>query len=181
MADEFPTDPISCIEWRRADELDANDYNPNVVFTPELRLLEKSILKTGWVQPILINPEGTIIDGFHRATLARTSEAIRQRYGGRCPCAIIRCGRAAAMLMTVRMNRAKGSHVAVRMSALVRELIDEHQLDPQEIADEMGATLDEVELLRQEGVFKHRNLDKAPFSRAWVPEEDGRRVRRRKL
>jgi ParB-like chromosome segregation protein Spo0J len=66
-------DPISRIEWRDASSLNANEYNPNIVFTPELRLLERSILKTGWVQPVLITQDGTIIDGFHRHRLAQDS------------------------------------------------------------------------------------------------------------
>jgi len=31
----------------------------------EMNLIEKSILKTGWIQPILVNTNRTIIDGFH--------------------------------------------------------------------------------------------------------------------
>ena len=53
--------PIDNIKWLDANELNGNDYNPNVVFTPELKLLETSILKTGWVQPILISKDKTII------------------------------------------------------------------------------------------------------------------------
>ena len=64
-------DPINNIEWLDANELDGNDYYPNVVFTPELKLLELSILKTGWVQPILISRDKIIIDGFHRWSLSK--------------------------------------------------------------------------------------------------------------
>ena len=32
-------EPIDRVVWMAANKLDANDYNPNVVFTPELRLL----------------------------------------------------------------------------------------------------------------------------------------------
>jgi ParB-like chromosome segregation protein Spo0J len=140
-------DPISSIEWRDAATLQANSYNPNVVFTPELRLLERSILLTGYVQPILITPDGTIIDGFHRARLAQDSPAIKKRYAGQVPCAVIDVTRDKAMILTIRMNRAKGSHVAVRMSEIGRELIDVHSRDPQEVAIEIGATKDEVDLL----------------------------------
>jgi hypothetical protein len=79
-------DPISNIEWRDASTLNANDYNPNVVFTPELRLLERSLLLTGWVQPVLVQrAELTIIDGFHRSRLAQDSERLRERYAGKVP------------------------------------------------------------------------------------------------
>jgi ParB-like chromosome segregation protein Spo0J len=164
-------DPISNIEWRDAATLDSNDYNPNVVFTPELRLLERSILKTGWVQPILCNAEGIIIDGFHRTRLALDSPAIRAKYAGKVPCAVLNVSRAEAMVLTIRMNRAKGSHVAVRMSEIIRELIDVAHYERQELAAEIGATLDEIDLLYQEGVFKMKNIEAYRYSKAWYPRE----------
>ena len=165
------TDPIERIEWRLASSLKANNYNPNVVFTPELRLLERSILTQGWVQPVLINEDGTIIDGFHRSRLAQDSEALRAKYQGRVPCAVLHLTRPEAMLATIRMNRAKGSHVAARMHDIVRELIDDHDLDPQEIAQAIGANRDEVDLLYQEGVFAVKDIKNYAYSKAWVPVE----------
>ena len=164
-------DPIGNIEWRDAETLTANAWNPNVVFNMELRLLERSILKTGWVQPILITKFGTIIDGFHRWMLARESVQMKTRYNGQVPCAVLDVPEDVAMLLTVRMNRAKGTHVAVRMSTLVKALIDDHHYDVQMVADEIGATKDEVELLYQDSIFEAKHLKDYRYSRAWVPEE----------
>jgi ParB-like chromosome segregation protein Spo0J len=164
-------DPIGNIEWRDAATLNGNDYNPNCVFGPELRLLERSILLTGWVQPVLCTKDGTIIDGFHRVMLSRESESLRKRYAGKVPCAVIDLPRDQAMMLTIRMNRAKGTHVAVRMSEIVRELIDVHACDPQEVAIEIGATKDEIDLLYQDGVFKMKNIEAYRYSKAWYPEE----------
>lgn len=165
------TDPINSIQWREAKSLNANDYNPNVVFTPELKLLERSILKTGWVQPILITESGTIIDGFHRHRLAQDSALLREKYNGLVPCAVMDISPAQAMILTIRMNRAKGTHVAVRMSEIVKTLIDEHNLDPQEVGRELGATKEEIDLLYQEGVFKMKNIKDYKYSKAWVPAD----------
>jgi ParB-like chromosome segregation protein Spo0J len=164
-------DPIANIEWRDAAGLNANDYNPNIVFNTELRLLEKSILMTGWVQPVLITVDGTIVDGFHRSMLSRDSKALRERYHGKVPCAVLNMSRPEAMLATIRMNRAKGTHVAVRMSDIVRELVDIHHVSPEQIASEIGATADEIVLLRQEGVFKMKNIAGYAYSKAWYPAE----------
>ncbi len=169
-------DPIGSIEWRDASTLNGNDYNPNVVFTPELRLLERSLLLTGWVQPILVTKDGTIIDGFHRVMLSRDSAALKARYAGKVPCAVLDVTRDKAMILTIRMNRAKGSHVAVRMSEIVRELIDVHHCDPQEVAIEIGATKDEVDLLYQDGVFKMKNIENYRYSKAWYPEERAKKA-----
>ena len=171
----FETDPISRIEWRDAASLNGNDYNPNVCFSPEMSLLERSLLLTGWVQPILIAKDGTIIDGFHRTTLSRMSEALRKRYGGMVPCAVLDVTRDQAMILTIRMNRAKGSHVAVRMSKIVHELIDVHHLDPAEIAVEIGATKEEVDLLYQDDVFEAKKIASWEYSKAWYPIENGKR------
>jgi hypothetical protein len=51
---DIALEPISKVEWRQAESLHANDYNPNVVITPELRLVELSILRHGWIQPLII-------------------------------------------------------------------------------------------------------------------------------
>ena len=63
-------DPLDNIQWLDAKSLEGNDYNPNAVFSPELKLLERSILATGWVQPVLISKDNIIIDGFHRWSLS---------------------------------------------------------------------------------------------------------------
>lgn len=167
-------DPVDNIQWLPVDSLEANDYNPNRVATPEMKLLEESILRTGWIQPILVSHEGVIIDGFHRATLAKTSKAMRERYGGLVPCAVLRVSRPEAMMMTVRINRAKGTHAAVPMSRIIRELIDVHGLTPEEIMRGIGASREEVDLLYQEDVFKARNIANWRYSRAWVPKEEKR-------
>lgn len=167
-------DPIDCIEWLPAETLKANHYNPNVVFDQELALLERSILRTGWIQPVLISRDNIIIDGFHRWKLSLDSANLRRKYGGLVPCARLDIGPDEAMVHTIRINRAKGTHVAVRMSSIVKSLIDDHGWDPQQIALELGATREEVDLLYQDSIFKARNLADYRYSRAWVPGEDGR-------
>ena len=163
--------PIDRIEWRQAESLNANNWNPNVVMDAELRLLEASIVKTGWLQPILVTVDGTIIDGFHRWRLALESVPLRKRDGGLVPCAVMDISPEEAKMLTVRINRAKGSHVAVRMSDLVKSLTTEHGCSREEIAAGIGATLDEVDLLEQDSIFKARNLKDYRYSKAWVPEE----------
>lgn len=134
-------------------------------------LLERSILKTGWIQPVLVSRDKVIIDGFHRWSLTRDSVALRERYGGKLPCAVLDVSVAEAMLLTVRINRAKGTHIAVGMSALVKRLIDEHHYDPDEIAVEIGGTRAEVDLLYQDSIFREHKLDEWRYSPAWRPAD----------
>lgn len=175
MDNPFPGDPISQIEWLEAASLRHNHWNPNYVLGAELRLLELSIVRNGWIQPVLVSREGVVIDGFHRWMLSRESEPLRAKYHGMVPCVVMDIPEPEAMMLTVRINRAKGSHAAVRMSDLVKALIDVHGCDPEEVARGIGATRAEVDLLLQDSVFKARNLDTYRYSKAWVPHEDGRK------
>jgi hypothetical protein len=164
-------EPVDHIEWADASTLVANHYNPNVVHYQELGLLEHSILKNGWIQPILVNGDRVIIDGFHRWTLATKSPRLREKYDGKVPIATIPITLPAAMMMTIRINRAKGTHVALKLSEIVHALIAKHGIDKRQIATEIGANLDEVELLSQDGVFQARGLADLPFSPSWVPKD----------
>ena len=164
------SDPIDNIKWIDAHELEANDYNPNVVFSPELKALEKNILAIGWVQPVIVSTGNIIIDGFHRTMLSRESKALNKKYKGKVPCVVFEVPRDEAMILTVRMNRAKGSHIAVRMSEMIKELIDEHKWEVKTLATELGASKKEIDLLYQDGVFKLRNIKNYKYSNAWYPQ-----------
>lgn len=176
---DLSTDPISQIKWVDATTLHSNPWNPNRVHQRELALLEYSLLSTGWIQPVLVNPEGLVIDGFHRWRLSQDSAKVKAVYGGRVPVAVIDVDRPNAMLMTIRINRAKGTHVALDMSAIVRELLEDHAYDPVDIAREMGASLDEVRLLGQKGVFAVKDIPKHKYSKAWYPADDGKTAEER--
>ena len=112
-----------------------------------------------------------VIDGFHRWKLSMDSEALKKRYEGKVPCVVMKLTKPEAMLLTIRINRAKGSHVAIQMSEIIKELIDTHNYDPQQIADNIGATMDEIDLLYQDGVFKMKNISNYKYSKAWYPHE----------
>ena len=180
MSYDHLNDPINRIQWMDCADLKGNDYNPNVVMNSELRLLETSLMLTGWVQPVLADPERNIIDGFHRWRLSQDSKQLRERYGGKVPVAILSVTRPQAIMLTIRMNRAKGVHVAYRMSDVVKELIDIHGCEREEIAAGIGATADEIDILYQDSIFKSRNLADYKYSKAWVPVEARRATLGRK-
>lgn len=165
------THPIDNITWIPVDDLKANNYNPNFVLTPELRLLKHSLLEQGWVQPILVTTDNTIIDGFHRSTLAKTDKDIREMTDGKVPCAVLDLTPSEKKMLTVRINRAKGVHSAVKMHELVTELIEVDGLSIAEVCKGIGATKDEVNLLMQESVFKKLDIENHEYSNAWTPEE----------
>ena len=161
--------PINNIKWILAEELAANDYNPNIVYNTELKLLEHSIMTTGWVQPILVSKDNVIIDGFHRVQLSLESKKIKERFNGYVPCSILNLSVAEAKCLTIRINRAKGTHVAVRMADIVQDLHANFSMNFKNIAAEIGATPKEVELLYENSIFKHKDIKKYKYSKAWKP------------
>lgn len=163
--------PIDAIEWIHVKHLDANDYNPNMVMDTELRLLELSILRNGWTQPIIIDAARRIIDGFHRYVLTKDSKAMQKAFKGLVPCATIDVDRGQAMCLTVRMNRAKGTHAAVRMADLLKELIDSHGYSQPDLITELGMSKQEIELLYADSIFHSKRIKKYRYSEAWIPRE----------
>lgn len=162
--------PLNNVQWIEVDKLTANDYNPNVVLTKELQLLQLSLLKNGWIQPVLITKEGRIIDGFHRSTLCRINEEVRKMTDGKVPCVVLDLSPPERIMLTVRINRAKGNHIALKMNKLVQELINDYGLSKEVVAENIGATPREVELLLYDDVFDSYELtEETLYSQAWKP------------
>ena len=73
----FNNQPINKVEWIKSEELKANDYNPNHIPPPELKLLKTSIIADGWTQPIVVREDNEIVDGFHRWVLSCKDKDIK--------------------------------------------------------------------------------------------------------
>ena len=103
--------PVSSVEWIRRDLLDANDYNPNRVAPPELRLLERSILADGWTQPLVVRfaEEGRfeIVDGFHRWTVSGYPN-VAKLTAGLVPCVLVRSDPVDQRMSTIRAQPGPG-------------------------------------------------------------------------
>jgi len=166
--------PISNVQWISVDKLKANDYNPNVVFSPELKLLKFSLLKQGWIQPILVNEEDEgqfeIIDGFHRASLCKTDKEVNAMTNGLVPVVVMKLTKAQRKCLTIRINRAKGSHIAIKMSEIIHSLVEDYQMSIKDICAEIGATKDEIDVLMMDNVFKALDIENKEFSKAWYPK-----------
>lgn len=167
----FQSEPVDLVLWVKHSEVQANEYNPNAVAPPEMRLLEYSILENGYTQPIVSHREekhDVVVDGYHRNRVGRESEAVRARIHGHLPITRIRAERSdlsSRVAATVQHNRARGEHSVNLMSGLVRQLYEAGWKDEQ-IQKELGMEIDEVIRLKQitglAALFKDRE-----FSEAW--------------
>lgn len=172
----FKDEPVDCVQWVPAETVTANDYNPNSVAPPEMRLLATSILADGYTQPIVGNTEGdrvVVIDGFHRHRVGRENPKVRKRVHGYLPVAQIRTaqgGRQERMASTIRHNRARGQHSVEKMSDIVAELAKKGW-DDEKIARELGMDADEVLRLKQITGLAELFADRE-FSAAWDIDRD---------
>ena len=149
--------PLGSLQWVDRDQLRANDYNPNKVSEDNLRLLTQSILTNGWTLPIVVRPDYTIIDGFHRWTVAGR-EPLKSKLGGKVPVVIVdhQGDESADVYGTITHNRARGTHLLEPMKAIVKKLMDEGKT-VKEIGKQLGMKPEEV--FRLSGFTREEFLD----------------------
>lgn len=135
--------PLSSLQWVDRNKLHANDYNPNKVSEDNLKLLTQSILTNGWTLPIVVRPDYTIIDGFHRWTVSGR-EPLLSKLGGKVPVVVVaHDDESDDIYGTITHNRARGTHLLEPMKAIVKKLIDDGKT-VQEISKQLGMKSEEV-------------------------------------
>ena len=136
--------PVSNVQIVDRDMLKPNDYNPNKVVEQNLELLVQSILTNGWTLPIVCRPDYTIIDGFHRWTVAGR-EPLRTLLGGKVPVVIVDHGenRDEDIYGTITHNRARGTHLLEPMRKIVQELLESGK-SVAEISKQLGMSREEI-------------------------------------
>lgn len=148
------TAPLSTLRWVDRNLLKPNDYNPNKVSKENLKLLIQSILTNGWTLPIVVRPDMTIIDGFHRWTVAGM-EPLLSKLDGKVPIVIVEHKEHSEDIYgTVTHNRARGTHLLEPMKKIVKELMDEGKT-VEEIGKQLG--------MRPEEIFRLSDFSKEDF------------------
>ncbi|WP_049218042.1 IbrB-like domain-containing protein, partial [Proteus mirabilis] len=155
----FKNEPTDCVLWIKQQQVIANDYNPNVMSPTEKRLLETSLVKDGYTQPVVVLPiqqsknkpsQWQVVDGYHRYLLSKKN-SLNKRINGYLPITILDVEShtmADQMAATIRHNRARGQHQVAAMSDIVRDL-SRLGWNDQKIGDELGMSQDEVLRLKQ--------------------------------
>ena len=167
----FKDEPVDCVLWVKGDTVDPNDYNPNVVAPPEMKLLKRSILEDGYTQPVVTwveNGNREVIDGFHRKRVGKEDKKVRARIKGYLPVTTVnewRTDKGDRIAATIRHNRARGKHVVEGMTEIVVELSRRNWSDKR-IARELGMDPDEVLRLKQISGLAELFAD-VEFSEAW--------------
>jgi len=167
----FKNEPVDFVKWVLAENVVANDYNPNKVAPPEMELLEISIMNDGYTQPVVTFPNGDkieVVDGFHRTRVSKESKIVRERVKGYTPTVIIRkeqSNKNDRIASTIRHNRARGKHQVDAMSEIILELKNRNWKN-ERIARELG--MDEEEILRLCQITGLQDIFKDDdFSKSW--------------
>lgn len=146
--------PISNVQIVDRQLLKPNDYNPNKVTEDNLKLLTQSILTNGWTLPIVVRPNYTIIDGFHRWTVSGR-EPLLSKLQGKVPVVIVEHkDHDEDIYGTITHNRARGQHLLEPMKKIVQELLNSGK-SVAEISKQLG--------MKPEEVFRLSNFTREDF------------------
>lgn len=153
--------PVANVQIVDRDLLKPNDYNPNKVSEQNLELLVQSILTNGWTLPIVVRPDYTIIDGFHRWTVSGR-EPLLSKLEGKVPIVIVdHKTEAEDMYGTITHNRARGTHLLEPMKAIIKKLIEQGKTT-KEICKELG--------MKPEEVFRLSDISREDFLNLMITE-----------
>lgn len=162
--DKKLSSPLSTLQWVDRDRVKPNDYNPNKVSKQNLELLKQSILTNGWTLPIVVRPDFTIIDGFHRWTVAG-EDPLKSMLDGKVLVVIVEHkDKAGNIYGTVTHNRARGTHLLEPMKAIVKELMGEGK-SVEEIGKQLG--------MRPEEIFRLSDFSKEDFLNMMIKPNQG--------
>ena len=167
--------PVYNIQAVPVEKIVPNDYNPNAVAPPEMKLLYDSIKSDGYTMPIVcyydkLKDSYIIVDGFHRYRIMKEYTDIYEQENGLLPVSVIDKPLDQRMASTIRHNRARGTHDVDLMSNIVKELHEFGRSDTW-IAKHLGMEKDEILRLKQitgvAALFKE-----VDFGQAWEPMEE---------
>lgn len=156
--------PLKNVQIVDRDLLKPNNYNPNKVSEENLKLLIQSILTNGWTMPIVVRPDFTIIDGFHRWTVSGR-EPLREMLGGKVPVVIVdHKDESEDVYGTITHNRARGTHLLDPMKAIIKKLLDDGKT-VKEISKQLG--------MRPEEIYRLSDLSRDDFLKIMMSGSTG--------
>ena len=165
--------PLQSLQWVDRTLLKPNGYNPNKVSEENLRLLMQSIITNGWTLPIVVRPDYTIIDGYHRWVISGREPLIR-KLNGRVPEeTVAHDDPNEDVYGTVTHNRARGTHLLDPMKAKVKRLLGEGK-SVKEIGKQLGMKPEEVFRLSdfsRDDFLEMMTRDKKTYSTAEIITE----------
>lgn len=148
------------------------DWRANYVLKPDMRLLADSLREYGWLAPIIARREDSvIIDGFHRWVAAQGDAEIMARDDRMVPVLWLDVDQVDAMIMHVRLNRARGQLLARPLSNILHQIHYSRKYSHRPIYSLFQMRPEESEILADASLLKSRKVSEHQYSAAWVPIE----------
>lgn len=163
--------PALNVQLIKANQIQGNDYNPNKVAPPEMKLLKLSIKKDGVTMPVVVANQDkkkkpfVVVDGFHRTTVISQDKEISESIAGYVPTSRLNKSIEDRITATVRHNMARGTH-QVELSAKLVAMLKKHNWTNARIGMELGMDADEVLRLKQITGLAELFRDKE-FNNSW--------------
>lgn len=163
--------PALNVQLIKAEQVQGNDYNPNRVAPPEMKLLKLSIKKDGVTMPVVVADQSNkkkpyvVVDGFHRTTVIQSDKEVNESLHGYVPASKLNKSIEDRITSTVRHNMARGTH-QVELSAKLVAMLKKHNWTNARIGMELGMDADEVLRLKQVTGLAELFRDRE-FSKSW--------------
>jgi len=163
---------VDNITYVKATDLTPGPWRTSYLLKPDLEVLARSMTDYGWLQPILVQ-RGTnrIIDGNVRWEIAGASKKAQKVVGTDVPVIYHDCSDLEAAFMHIRLNRSKGVSLPRKVSRIVQDLLLSRRFDEQTLRKKLAMTDDELVVLVDGTLLKHRDIANHKYSKAWVPVE----------
>lgn len=153
-------------------ELKFAPWRATYTLKPDLKLLRSSIEDYGLLSPLVVQSgTGMVIDGHHRLACISSSRSLTKTYSSGIQCVTVDVDEVDAMVMHVRLNRARGLIVAKYMSGIVKKINQSRKYSIEQIDELFNMTVTESELMLDGSLVKMRKIKEHTYSPAWVPIE----------
>lgn len=156
---------------RRVNELRPAPWATSHVLRPDERMLIDSLVAHGWLMPLVVTRDGTVVDGNQRLRLLSSDKKVAAALGDEVPVNVVDVDEADAMVMHMRLNRGRGMVVAKRVSGLIHEVLASRKYDPGTLRVMLCMTSEEFDVLHDAHYVKMKAVSQHRYSRAWVPIE----------
>ena len=150
------------IEKRRIEELKPAEYNPRKNLQPgdaEYEKIKNSLLHFGYVDPIIINKDGTIIGGHQRATVMKdlgTEEA---------ECVVLDLSKEDEKALNVALNKISGEWDMEKLGVLLEELNTVGVMELTGFDVEEYTKMFVKDEVKEDDFDLENNIPKVPFSK----------------
>jgi len=160
------------VEHVQCESLNIPDWHATYILKPDLLVLARTIAEHGILSPLVVQREGAnVVDGGQRLRIVLGNACINEACKGKVSVTWVDCDNTEAMILHIQLNRGRGAMVAHKLSKLVKTLKRVMRMTDAQYNDLFNMKFDELELMLDGSIIKHRKVSKHKYSRAWVPVE----------